>query len=487
MDAERLSGLLDGWQQGGGPLHRRLAEGFRAAIAEGRLASGTALPPERELARALRVSRSTLVTALEALKREDLLDARQGSGTWVRARRPWADVGNAALVQSLEDHAIVRDLAGGPEARLELTASAVDCAPEVVAASAGLDPAAVAAVSTGHGYNPQGLGILREAVAEHLTGIGLPTTPAQVLVTSGATQATLLAGRLYLEPDAPAVVEAPTYAGAVDVLSALGAKLLPVAIDASGTRTDLLADLLARALPRLVYLVPDFHNPAGVVLSDRRRAEIARLAAEYHVPVIEDLVQRDLWLDVPPPAPIAAHGPEAPILTLGSMSKVFWGGLRIGWVRGDEATIARLARIKAVTDFGTPILPQLVAAQLLGELEPVAARRRRELTERLEVLTCALAEHLPDWRWERPAGGLSVWARLPAPRAEELVRRAADHGVALVPGSTFAIGDCTHADRVRLPFVAPPEVIAEAVRRVAVAWRSLDEGRAHRPAPALIV
>lgn len=485
MEAKRLGAMLDGWRDGTGPLHRRLAAALRSAINVGMLPRGESLPPERVLASALGISRATVVTALETLKAEGLLEARQGSGTWVRSGPPRADLGNTRLVESLEEHAIVRDLAGAPHG-LELTAAAVDCAPAVAEVTAALSEADLAETLSGHGYSPQGLGLLREAVAAHLTEMGVPTTPSQVLITSGATQAILLAGRLYLEPDAPAVVEAPSYAGAIDVLSALGAKLLPVGMDASGARVDLLADLLAKALPRLVYLVPDFHNPAGMVLSERRRAEVARLAAEYHVPVIEDLVQRELWFDRPPPAPIAAHEPTAPILTIGSMSKVFWGGLRIGWMRGDETTIARLARMKAVTDFGTPLLSQLVSARLLERLPEVAAQRREALRGRLEVLERELRRHLPDWRWQRPAGGLSLWVRLPQPRAEELVRAAAQLGVTAVPGTTFAVGERAHTDHVRLPFVAEPAVIAEGIRRLAAAWSALDQ-QEERPAPAVVV
>lgn len=476
-----LRAVIDGWTAGSGPLYRRLADAVDDAVATGRLPGGTPLPPERSIAVALAVSRSTVVAAFEELKARGRLEARQGSGTWVPVRRPLPDEGNRALVESLDDHAILRDVSGAPTGLLELTAAAVDCAPEVARAAMTLDPAAIAGATQGHGYIPQGLLPLREAIARRLSDQGLATSPAQVLVTTGATQATLLAARLYLTPGAPTVVESPTYAGAIDVLTAAGGRLIPVGSDASGARVDQLADLFARALPQLVYLVPDFQNPAGGVLSARRREQVGALAAEYHVPVIEDLVQRDLWLHEPPPPPIASLAPEAPILTIGSMSKTFWGGLRIGWVRADETTINRLARMKAVTDFGTPVLDQVLSTALLPEVDAVAARRRQEFTAKLGVLEAALRHLLPEWRWERPRGGLSVWARLPSPRADDLARHATAHGVAVVPGTTFAVGDQRHADRIRLPFVAEPAEIEEGVRRLAAAWRTLD---APRPAAA---
>jgi DNA-binding transcriptional MocR family regulator len=481
-----VADALGNWSSRRGPLYRRLADAIEDAIEDGRLQVGTMLPPERQLATALTVSRSTVVAAFEALKRSGRLEARQGSGTWVRGHARPPDEGNRELVEALEDHAILRDLSGAPTQTVEFTAAAVDCAPEVVDAMTSVTRDEATKWSSGHGYSPQGYEELRSIIAQRLTDMGLDTNAAQVLITTGATQAVLLAARLYLEPGAPAVLETPSYAGAIDVLHAAGARLLSIDIDASGARTDQLGELMARSLPRLVYLVPDFHNPAGLVLSERRRREVAQLAAEFHVPVIEDLVQRELWLDTPPPPPIATFNPEAPILTIGSMSKVFWGGLRVGWIRGSETTVARLARLKAVDDFGTPAFSQLVSSKLLPHIDATAQWRREELRTRFAVLEAAVARHLPQWRCDRPAGGLSAWAQLPTPRAEELVRRADAFGVALVPGSTFAVDHHRHADRIRLPFVAAPEVIEEGVRRLAEAWADLEE-RVSTPAPHSVV
>ena len=482
-----ITDVLGQWSEGEGPLYRRMADRFRTAIDRGQLTAGTMLPPERHLAEALSVSRSTVVSAFEDLKRSGHLEARQGSGTWVRGRVRPADEGNRQLVEQLDETAILRDLSGAPTQTVEFTAAAVDCAPEVMNAAAAMDPQLLQEWSTGHGYSPQGSEAFREVVAQRLTDIGLPTSAAQVLITGGATQALLLAARLYLEPGAQAVLETPGYPGAISVLRGAGARLLGVDQDASGTRIDQLTEVVARSLPRLVYLVPDFHNPTGGVLSERRRQEVVQLAGDFHVPVIEDIVQRELWFDAPAPPPIASFSDDAPILTIGSMSKVFWGGLRIGWIRGSQDVIARMARMKAVTDFGAPIFSQLLSSQLLPHFDVTAEWRRRDLTRRLDVLTEALATHLPDWQFERPAGGLSVWAKLPSPTGDELVRRAAAHGVAVVPGSTFAVDHRRHTDRIRLPFVAAPNVIEEDVRRLAEAWNSVDQAAERRTAPSVVV
>lgn len=487
VSTARIREQLGEWSGRTGPLYVRLADALRAAVEDGRLPSGARLPPERTLADALAVSRSTVAAALEQLADERLVDRRQGSGTYVRGRRRFADEGRRELVDELDEHAILRDLSGRPQATIEFTAAAVQRAPEVIDAVRDLDERSVTRWTDGHGYIPLGIPPLREAVADYLTGGGLPTEPDQVMVTVGAVEGVLLAGRLFVEPGDPVAVETPTYVGALDVLRSLGARLLGVGVDHGGARTDQLADLLTRSLPRLVYLVPDFQNPTGAVLDAARRREVARLSAEFHVPVIEDLVQRDLWFDAPPAAPIAASRPGAPVLTLGSMSKVFWGGLRVGWVRADPVIIERLGRIKTVTNYGTPVIDQLVAARLLPQLPRVAQRRREELTARLAVLEAALARELPDWRWTRPSGGLALWVQMPSPDAHALVPLAERHGVATVPGSTFGLTAREHRDRLRLTFVASPEVIEDGVRRLAAAWRDLTHHGDRRRGEALVV
>jgi DNA-binding transcriptional MocR family regulator len=481
-----LLDAISNWPAGDGPLYTRLATAIGDAIEDGRLPPGSRLPPERQLCMDLAVSRSTVASALDELERRALVHRRQGSGTYVRGiARPAAD-GRRELVHELDEHALLRDLSGGPEAGIELLAAAVDCAPEVRTAIADLGVHEVRRWTTGHGYVPLGLPPLREEIARHLSDRGLPTTRDQVMVTTGAVEAVLLAGRLFIEPGDPVAVEAPSYIGALDVLRSIGGRLLGVDIDEHGARTDQLAALMTRSLPRLVYLIPDFQNPTGVVLSAARREEVARMAAEFRVPVIEDLVQHDLWFDREPPPPIAAVDPGAPVLTLGSMSKVFWGGLRIGWVRADPATIERLGRIKTVTNYGTPALDQLAAGRLLPQTDTVAARRREGLAHRLARLQDAMRTQLPDWHWRPPLGGLSAWIRLPAPEAPALVRLAGRHGVALATGASFGLATGDHRDHVRLPFVAAPDTIAEGVRRLAAAWHDVVRGHA-RDSPSAVV
>ncbi|HEY8339652.1 MAG TPA: PLP-dependent aminotransferase family protein, partial [Egibacteraceae bacterium] len=435
---------------------------------------GTRLPPERRLAQSLAVSRSTVVAAYEQLKSEGWLESRQGSGTWIRRpRRDWEHVLDDERLAELGRVDVLRRGAAGPA--IGLTAAAVEADPLVAELAADL-PGALAAVGEQHGYAPFGLDILREAIAEHLTAQGLPTGPHQVLVTTGAMQAIFLAALSYVRPGDSVVVESPGYPGALDALRAVNARVRPLPVDGDGARPDLLDDLLGRSGARLAYMVPTFHNPTGALMSPGRRREVARIVREHRVPLLEDDVLRGTELVDAPPPPIAASDPDGFVLTVGSMSKLFWAGLRVGWLRAPEHVVARLAKLKNAVDLGTPVADQLLAARLLRRADEVTARRRAGLGRRLEVLDRMLRELLPEWSYTRPEGGLSLWVRLPHGDASEFTQVAQRHGVAIVPGGVFA-PDEAHGDHVRLTFVASPATLEEAVHRLADAWRAYSAGR----------
>jgi DNA-binding transcriptional MocR family regulator len=302
-----------------------------------------------------------------------------------------------------------------------------------------------------------------------VAGWGLPSSEKQVLVSNGAQQAIGLAASLFLAPGDAVVVENPTYLGAIDIFSALGARLVPVPAGSAGVDIEALRDALARAKPRLVYLMPTYQNPTGSVLSERDRRRVARLAADAGVPIVEDLTLADLSLGPAPPPPIGAFAGETPVLTIGSMSKLFWGGLRVGWIRASEEVLARIAKLKIMADLGSSLVGQLVAMRVLAEAARVRQARRREIRERLERLTKLLSRHLPDWSWAEPAGGLSLWVKLPRGDANEFAQVALRHGVSVVPGP-LASPDGGCVDRLRVPYVLEAGPMTEGVERLARAW-----------------
>jgi DNA-binding transcriptional MocR family regulator len=226
---------------GEGPLYRQLADGLKRAIDRGEVPLGTVLPPERTLARALAVSRATVVAAYDRLKGEGWLESRRGSGTWVRSPdnsdRGGVDAVATGRLFLSEDGHVQRSEPGRPlaaEGLIDLSVAAVTGTPTVTAVLASLRPEDVTPLTDHHGYLPQGLRSLREVIAARYTAAGLPTTPDQLVVTTGAHQAISLLARQTLQPGDAVIVESPTFPGALDVFRRFGARTIPCRSTSTG-------------------------------------------------------------------------------------------------------------------------------------------------------------------------------------------------------------------------------------------------------------
>ena len=468
--------LLGAWSSGEGPLYSRLASAIEGAIETGDVAAGTRLPPERALAEALELSRTTVVLAYGRLRELGLLESRQGSGTWVgrsaTARKALRDErGRSFLVDTL-----TRAAADVPDDTIGFMGACLPGSGLALAEEWRAAEADVAELESGTGYSPHGWLPLRRKVAERFEERGLPTSPDEILITTGAQQAIDLAARLLVGRGDMVVLEDPTYLGAIDALTLAGARLAPVPpLAASGTAP--LQRAIAQATPALVYLVPSFHNPTGTLVPEATRREVAALAESRGVVVVEDESLADLSFGAEPPPPIAAFAPRAPILTVGSLSKPFWGGLRVGWLRGPRSVVARLTRFKVAADLSGSLLGQVLASRLMERREEITRGRRRESRRRYETLTRLLRESLPDWSWTEPAGGLTLWVRLPVAAAEDLARVALAHGVSIVPGPVHSASH-SFPDRLRLPYVLDEGPMSEGISRLARAWEACRQ-----PAP----
>jgi DNA-binding transcriptional MocR family regulator len=206
-------------------------------------------------------------------------------------------------------------------------------------------------------------------------------------------------------------------------------------------------------------------------MPEAARRELARFGRASGVPIIEDTTLTELALGCEPPPPLAAYGRDADVVSIGSLSKLFWAGLRVGWIRASRSTIAQLGQLKAVADLGSSLVSQAIAVSMLADAERITDLRRRELTKRLALLEDLMHGLLPDWRWRRPKGGLSIWARLPAGNSTELAQMAGRHGVLIAPGPLMSPSG-RFEEFVRLPFDHEPAVLREGVRRLASAWES---------------
>jgi DNA-binding transcriptional MocR family regulator len=254
-----------------------------------------------------------------------------------------------------------------------------------------------------------------------------------------------------------------------------------VPLGAEGLDPDALRETVARVQPRIVYLVPTCHNPTGDVLAEPARRAVMRALQGSNTVVIEDLTLADLTLEPHAPPPLGAFTKDVSVLTVGSLSKLFWGGLRVGWIRGPEPLIARLSRLKVVSDLSGSLASQAVAVRVLARAKDLAALRRRQVRTRLDHATRLLAKHLPEWTYRKPAGGLSLWLRIPAGDVAGLGAVALRRGVVIVPG-TVNSPEGRWADHLRMPFVLEPRTMEDGIARIAAAWKEYSPGQRSRRA-----
>ncbi|MGJ6961857.1 PLP-dependent aminotransferase family protein [Streptosporangium sp. G11] len=439
------------------PYYRVLAQTVRSLVLDGRLPVRVRMPAERHLAEALGVSRTTVTSAYDLLREQGYLESRQGAGSWTAlpdasslgADNPW--------------------LAGEDDGLLPLHSaapSAISALPEAIAAATGQYPR----YALGMGYDPVGIAPLRRAIAARYTARGVATRPEQILVTTGAQQAIHLVTTMLLSRGDPMLVESPTYPHVLGVARIRGARIVPVGVPDEGWRDlDLLTCAMRQSAARLAYVIPDFQNPTGHLMDDTARAVLAAAARRYGTTLVADESWCELAIDEGARAtPLAAFDTDGRVITIGSASKLWWGGLRIGWIRTTAATVRRLAMLRASVDIASPLFEQLVVAELFEDIERARAERARLLGASRDVLAAELAARMPDWSFLTPKGGGSLWVRLSGPSAVALVDAAACQGVRLAPGQWFGV-DGTLEGRLRLPFTQPPQVLVEAVRRIAEA------------------
>ncbi|MFD9911005.1 PLP-dependent aminotransferase family protein [Streptomyces sp. NPDC059063] len=474
LGGTQLAGLVTD-TAGTRPGYRALAQAIRTLLLDGRVPLHTRLPAERELAAALGVSRATVTAAYDLLRDGGYARSRRGASTWTElpeGRRP-ANVAAfpAALPLDGDGDGDVIDLAvaAPPAPEAELTAA-------LAAAAAALPRHAPTT-----GYHPYGLPELRAAVAERFTRRGLPTLPDQILITTGAQHAISLTLALLGRPGDRVLVENPSYPNALDAIRHAGLRATPVPVTGAGWDTALVESTLRQTAPRLAYLVPDFQNPTGALMDREQRLRVLETARATGTWLLIDETIADISLDGPPPPPFASlapHGVAEQVVTVGSLSKSHWGGLRIGWVRAGSRLITELAMARVPSDMATPVIEQLVALHLMAGIDDVLADRLPRLRASRDALAAALTRHLPEWRWTLPPGGLSLWVDLGAPYASSLACAALSHGVRIEGGSRFGADPGTHEHRLRIPFTLPPHRCEEAALRLAAALASGPKGAA---------
>lgn len=466
ISARRLGDLL-GQLDHVGPAYREIADRIRLLVVDGRVADGSRLPSERELATVLGVSRTTTTRVYAELRDSGLLSSRQGSGSVVRV--PLSRSSASSLIVTPDDAgtiALTYAAPIGPAGLARAFESAAAKLPGLLATT---------------GYLPDGLPQLREILAQRYSEQGLPTDPGQIIVTSGAMGAISLLARTLVSPGQRVVVEGTGYPHAHDSFVSAGARLSPLPVDGSPWDTESLTAVLAGAPHRAAYLVPDFHNPTAAVMTDHERTVWARELRRHDVVPVVDESLRELNLDgVELPPVFATYDSRA--MLIGSTSKSYWGGLRVGWVRAPRDAVMPLVQARMMDDLGSSAFDQLVVCELLVEGGQTAAAGRARLRAARDHLLAELARELPDVQAACPSGGLSLWVTLPERMSSRLTSAAARHGLLLTPGPRFFSRPGAAGERhLRLPYNQSHETMSEAVRRLRTAY---DEVTGIRSDPA---
>jgi DNA-binding transcriptional MocR family regulator len=472
VEIQALVRHFGNWSLGKGPLQQKLARALMQAVRNSYLLPGTKMPSERTLAQSLRLSRTTVVAAYDALRDAGWFESRTGSGTWVCARSPGIAAARTAARAAVLNHSPLLNLLDTPEGedRLDLALGIPMPLDDLPIELFTLPPAEYAAMIRHSHYYPLGLATLRQAVAAMYSQVGLATKEDEVLITNGAQSAISLCAALYLQRGDAVLVEDPTYFGALDAFRTADARITTLTTGPDGVRPSDVRDRIQSTAARLVYLTPTFQNPTGSVMPAAARKEIGRLVTELGVPLIDDRTLADIVLDESPPPPLAAFAPQAAIITIGSLGKLVCPSLRVGWVRAPVWMIDRLARLKSSLDLASSPITQAIAVRLIRERDRAMSLRRLQLKPRRDLLAALLRKHLPQWNFGVPAGGLFLWVKLPRGDAREFAQVALRHGMIVLPGPhASAVG--RHENFLRLPFLAEPDTLRTAVKRLSSAWK----------------
>lgn len=462
LPAHRLSTML-GTRVQEQPAYAWLADGIRHLVTNGRVLHGTMLPSERELVTALGLSRTTITRAYQELRERGFAEVRRGSGT--RIQIPGGDVGGGAepLIPSSNEALRSSGLdltCGAPLAPVGLAQyyeRALDQLPGYIG---------------GMGYYPLGLPILREAIANDYTARGLPTDPEQIIVTAGALSAIPSIARAILSPGAHVLAESPSYPNSVSSLRHQGSRISTLPILPEGSDLTGIENMLARGNFQAMLCLPDFHNPTGTLLDNAGRERWVNTLVRHGVSGIIDETNVKLWLDEKPETlPMAAFSPD--LITIGSASKTYWGGLRMGWIRAPHKLVGAIHQARSSFDLGTPVLEQLVLNLLMRERAGLDDETRTALRANRDWVFDQLREATPEWNIRKPPGGLSLWCNLPLPRATVLSEKASKAGLLLTPGSVFAVEDHGLENWLRVPYALGRSDLELAIPKLIESWNAI--------------
>ncbi|GCE47316.1 DNA-binding transcriptional MocR family regulator [Thermosporothrix hazakensis] len=479
------------------PLYKQISDQIREVILSGELGEGSRLPTERALAQELNVNRTTIMNAYNELAAEGLIEGHVGRGTVVKRTYFQAFEDEEAFVDDspswLFGLSSMDDLSEGPQARVLSDIASMGERENIISLASATPPPDMLPAEliqsimsqrlaegrqSALGYCPvEGLQSLRRALASHMRKRGVPVDFQHILVLSGSTQGIGLIGRFLLHPGDEVVVEVPTYLGAIQTFRALGARIIGIPVDKDGMRVDLLEAMLARRKPRLIYVLPTFQNPTGVVMSLERRKRLLALARRYQVPILEDDPYGEIYFENDVPQPLKALDTRGHVLYLSTCSKILAPGLRVAWLAAAEPLIEMLSLHKQVFDLNTNALGQWLVSEMLRQnvLSKHLETARALYHHKRDLMLDAIKRYWPvPVRIHVPDGGFHLWCHLPGCiRARALLRESIQEQVTFVLGEPFHVDGGGH-QHIRLSFASASEdEIVEGIRRIGLAMQRI--------------
>lgn len=478
------------------PVYIQIRNSIRDMILSGEMSIGWRLPPERKMAEILGVNRSTVLNAYRELKADGFIDSHVGRGTVVVSQGR-KDPANAPLpAMQLQWKQLFSDGAARMQEPMVRNLLELANREDFISFAAGIpahdmDPLKELADlqewllknyrHTALQHTPtEGLYGLRESISQLMKSRGMKVPPEELLVLSGSQQGLDLAARVFIDPGDVIVVEEPTFFCALQIFKTAGAKIMGVPVDREGIIPDILESLLMRYKPKLIYTMPTFHNPSGIVATLERRRQLLRLAYKYQVPIIEDDAYGGLRYEGEDLPTLKALDEYGYVIYLSTFSKVMFTGLRIGWLAASKPVVRQFALLKQMADLHSNSFGQCLIDAFLrkGLYERHLSAVRQENKRRRDIMLDALRKYAPDGvEWDVPEGGLYIWCSLPGDvRQSILLAKASERKVAFVPGEAF-FTNCQWQNNIRLSFTSSaPDRIHEGIKRLMEAVKEvIDE------------
>jgi len=440
------------------PLHQQISNYMKNKIMTGEWTIGTKLPPQRHLAKLFQVNRSTIVTALDELAADGLIESKVGSGTrvinntwglltstpppdWISYVKSGIHKPNKSIIQQIN-----KAEAEPGFIRLGTGELSPDLLPNEKMAGI-LQFNHARPLSLGYA-EPKGSLSLRKSVSAYLKEKGIAASPESILIVSGGLQALQLIAIGLLDRGSTILHETPSYLNSVHVFQSAGMNLFGIPLDEEGIQCNSIPRIKRQHKAALLYTIPTFHNPTGTLMSEKRRLELMEVCQKEAIPIIEDDVYGDLWLEESPQKPLKANDTQGNVLYIGSMSKSLSPGLRIGWIAGPEPVIERLSDIKMQTDYGSSSVSQFAVDNWLrsGHYKEFLIELKIELRYRRNFTHQILKKHFSEIAtWSIPKGGFYIWLKLqPKVSTRKLFDLALREGILINPGNVYDKHDDQH-------------------------------------------